>query len=244
MATIAVGDIHGNLSALNDLLAEILPELNGGDTLVFLGDYIDRGPDSRGCIEKIIKLQHSADFEVVTLMGNHEQWMLRSLHDPWTHSWIVGMEAFETIESYSPNAARILAKALEEGGIDVILKKRPLPYHVFIDSLPAEHLDFFSRLQLFHRSPDVISAHGGVDLEGHLHSQDPDVYVWGLSGFPEDYRGNDPVVYGHRNDAVEDATGRPMPVMRENRAYGIDTIEKGVLTALRFPDLQVFQSKR
>jgi serine/threonine protein phosphatase 1 len=47
MATIAVGDIHGNVRALDSLLAHLISELNVGDTLVFLGDYIDRGPDSR-----------------------------------------------------------------------------------------------------------------------------------------------------------------------------------------------------
>jgi hypothetical protein len=133
---------------------------------------------------------------------------------------------------------------LEARGIDLILKKRPLPYQVFVDPLPSEHLGFFSNLQLFHRTPDVICAHAGVDFDGHLHPQDPDVYVWGLLGFPEEDGGKEPVVYGHCNDAVEDEAGRLMPVMRKNRTYGIDTIEKGALTALRFPDLRVFQSGR
>ena len=48
MATIAGGDIHGNLSALEDLLAKLIPVLSRDDVVVFLGDYIDRGPDARG----------------------------------------------------------------------------------------------------------------------------------------------------------------------------------------------------
>ena len=91
-------------------------------------------------------------------MGNHEQWMLRSVQNPCCHSWLVGMEAFETIQSYSPQAASILQQALGEGGIDLILKKLPLPYHVFVDSLPARHLQFFTDLQLFQRTPDVLCA--------------------------------------------------------------------------------------
>lgn len=47
MALIAIGDIHGNYLALNDLLTKVTSELGAGDTLVFLGDYIDRGPDSQ-----------------------------------------------------------------------------------------------------------------------------------------------------------------------------------------------------
>jgi hypothetical protein len=49
MATFVIGDIHGNLPALTDLLGQVEPLLTRDDTLVFLGDYIDRGPDSRGC---------------------------------------------------------------------------------------------------------------------------------------------------------------------------------------------------
>jgi serine/threonine protein phosphatase 1 len=57
MATIAIGDIHGNLAALEDLLGQLAPDLTTGDTLVFLGDYIDRGPHSRGCIDRILELR-------------------------------------------------------------------------------------------------------------------------------------------------------------------------------------------
>ena len=52
MATVAIGDIHGHLSALEDLLAEVLPTLSRSDVLVFLGDYIDKGPDVRGCADE------------------------------------------------------------------------------------------------------------------------------------------------------------------------------------------------
>ena len=76
MATVAIGDVHGNLVALQNLLELILPELGNGDTLVFLGDYIDRGPDSKDCVEEIIRLKQDAPFSVVTLLGNHEEWML------------------------------------------------------------------------------------------------------------------------------------------------------------------------
>jgi serine/threonine protein phosphatase 1 len=54
MATVAIGDVHGNLGALEDLLEKVLPILSAGDHLVFLGDYIDRGPDSWECVARII----------------------------------------------------------------------------------------------------------------------------------------------------------------------------------------------
>lgn len=71
MATIAIGDIHGNCRALDDLLKQIEPELTDDDTVVFLGDYIDRGPDSRGCIDAILRLRDERLCPVVALKGNH-----------------------------------------------------------------------------------------------------------------------------------------------------------------------------
>lgn len=72
MATVAVGDIHGNLSAFEDLLVKVMPIMGRDETLVFLGDYIDRGLDTRGCLDRIVSLQEEADCAVVTLLGNHE----------------------------------------------------------------------------------------------------------------------------------------------------------------------------
>jgi serine/threonine protein phosphatase 1 len=79
MATIAVGDIHGNLEALTDILDQIHGEGGRGDTIVFLGDYIDRGPDTKGCVDAILGFQREVEAEVVCLLGNHEDWLLRTL---------------------------------------------------------------------------------------------------------------------------------------------------------------------
>lgn len=68
MRTIAIGDIHGCSKALLGLLEVIAP--TGQDRLIFLGDYVDRGPDSRGVIERLISLQ--AECQTVYLLGNHE----------------------------------------------------------------------------------------------------------------------------------------------------------------------------
>jgi Calcineurin-like phosphoesterase len=244
MATVAIGDIHGNLKPLEDLLSKMLPELRPEDTLVFLGDYIDRGPDSRGCVERILRLKEQAAFSVVTLLGNHEQWMLRSLHDPTRHSWLVGMEAMDTVESYSEDAADLLTIAMEEAGPRMIFERVALPYRAFFDAMPAEHLRFFEELKPYHWTPDVICVHGGADLNGEFDPNEVDVHVWGPLGFPEEYAGNDAVVYGHRDDAIMDGDGIPQPRIGANRTYGIDTISHGVLTAMRFPDGRVFQSAR
>ena len=244
MATIAIGDIHGNLGPLDDLLAQLVPELRPEDTLVFLGDYIDRGPDSKGCFERILRLKSEADFQVVTLMGNHEQWMLRSLHDPMKHSWLVGMEAMETIQSYSPDAVSILTNAMGNLGARLFFEKVALPYEAFFDSMPPEHLRFFEELVPCYKSPDVVCVHAGADLNGEIDPDEVDVHVWGPLGFPEEYEGKDAVVYGHRNNGVADGNGSVRPCIGANRTCGIDTISHGVLTAMRFPDERVFQSER
>ena len=121
----AIGDIHGNVRALNDLLEKILPQMSSDDTLVFLGDYIDRGPNVRDCIDRIIDLKKRSPFSVVTLRGNHEDWMMESYRDPTRHFWFLGMEALDTIASYSEQAAEVLTREAERSGTNLVGGKSP-----------------------------------------------------------------------------------------------------------------------
>ncbi len=245
MATVAIGDIHGNLLALEDVLRKVLPSLTSEDTLVFLGDYIDRGPDSRGCVDRIVRLKAEADFKIATLLGNHEDWMLRSLRNPRSHSWLLGMEAFETIASYSTEVAVAFRQEVENTGMALVTEKAPLPYRLFFDLLPPDHLRFFESLEICHPTEDVVCVHAGVDLNGCISPElNPEIFLWGMNGFPDLYQGKERVVYGHWNNAVEDERGWPLPRVMANGTYGIDTIARGVLTAMAFPGEQVFQSKR
>jgi len=79
--TVAIGDIHGEVVQLERLLAK-LPVLDAGDTVVFLGDYLDRGPQSREVIARIEALRAALPGRCITLRGNHEDAWLRSLDDP------------------------------------------------------------------------------------------------------------------------------------------------------------------
>jgi serine/threonine protein phosphatase 1 len=65
--------VHGNRAALDDLLTRLEGELEASDTVVFLGDDIDRGPDSKGCIDRILRFRAESQGTVVTLLGNHEE---------------------------------------------------------------------------------------------------------------------------------------------------------------------------
>lgn len=243
MSTIAIGDIHGSFAALESLLDVVLSGIQRDDTLVFLGDTIDRGPDSKKCVELIRSLVSSASFEVVTLLGNHEEWMLATLDDFTKHSWLLNIEAFDTITSYSPDAAERIRAALVAAGPAVIVDRVELPYELFFDSVPASHLEFFRNLKRCHQTEDVLCVHGGLDpnLES-IEEQRPRDMTWGCEGFPERYRGTRPVVYGHKNFRDTDDAGRPVPHVLANETFGIDTLSSGVLTAMRFPDGKIIQT--
>ena len=142
MATVAIGDIHGHLVALEDLLAKVLPTLSRSDVLAFLGDYIDKGPDARGCIDRLIAVREEAPCPVVGLLGNHDQAMLRTWKDPTSHSWIF-IGGFETIESYSSKAAAAIEAEFEAVGSRIVLDKIRVGYERFFQEMPATHLTFF-----------------------------------------------------------------------------------------------------
>jgi serine/threonine protein phosphatase 1 len=245
MATFAIGDIHGNLAALDDLLTTLESELHPADELVFLGDYIDDGPDVAGCIRRIIEVRERAPCRVVALMGNHEQWMLRSRESHRRHSWLLGMDGLRTVESYSSEVAAAMRREIKEAGALIALGIGRVRYERFFEVMPPSHLDFFLGLQVFHESPDVLCVHGGVGrTDGPLGDYPADALIWGPPGFPDSYEGDDLVVYGHHNNAILDDDGWPRPHVTRACAFGIDTIRHGVLTAMRFPDRKVFQSSR
>lgn len=244
MATVAIGDVHGNRPALDDLLARLEPELRSEDTVVFLGDYIDRGPDSRGCIDRILDLARDSSASIVTLVGNHEDWLMASLRDHHRHDWLLGMEGFDTIASYSRELAAELRRQAEAAGTGLYDGRVSLPYDRFLDILPAAHVAFLRDLRVFHRSPHAICVHGGYDPRvGTIESQPRENLIWGSARFLRSYDGPDVVVYGHWNNAVLDANGWPQPAFGP-ASIGLDTISHGVLSAVRLPDRRVFQSDR
>ena len=244
MATVAVGDIHGNRAALLDLLAQLRDEVAEGDVVVFLGDYIDRGPDSRGCVEAILTFRDETLADVVCLRGNHEDWLLRTQKDYARHSWLLGMEALDTVRSYSLEAERTLREALRDAGLRLYLGRCKLPYEVFFDALPPSHRAFFAQLAVSFHDADCICTHAGLDPHvTDLADQTVESLIWGNTAFPADYRGDATVVYGHWNNADLDRHGWPRPRIVGN-TVGIDTISHGVLTAIRMPDRHVFQSAR
>lgn len=244
MSTFAIGDIHGNLQALDQLLNRIHSDICSDDTVVFLGDYIDRGPRSKDCIDRILEFSSSTKGSVATLLGNHEQWLMRTYDDHTKHSWLLGMEAFETIRSYSTEAETKLKREAEIAGLRLITGHVALPYDLFFRTIPQRHIEFFKGLRPFYQTPEAVCVHGGVNPAiDRVEDQAPDDLIWGNDDFPESYRGNDIVIYGHTCKPEIDDKGWPTPRVK-GKTWGLDTICQGVLTALRLPEKMIIQSDR
>ncbi len=243
MATIAIGDIHGHLKPLCDLLERVRPNIGGDDTVVFLGDFIDRGLHTRGCIDAVLDFAATVPARVVGLRGNHEDWMLGTMDDYSNHAWLLGMEADATVRSYSPAAADALKAAARAARTSVHEGTCALPYEQFFDVLPAAHRQFFASLQPWHETPECVCVHGGLDPAIGDHAVPQRAHQWGAPGFPEGYGGDRTIIYGHLNNAALDADDWPHPRV-VGRTYGLDTIAHGVLTAIRLPGPYVLQSAR
>lgn len=242
MATFAIGDIHGNRPALEEVLGQLVPELTSRDTVVFLGDYIDRGSDSKGCVDRILQFRDATPANVVALRGNHEDWLIRTLRDFTFHSWLLGMEAWETIQSYSIEGAAGLRQAARDAGRHLYEQKVALPYELFFESMPSSHTAFFHALKTYHRTADCLCVHAGLDPRaGPIEHQDPRALVWGTRGFIEQYGGPETVVYGHWNNAEVRSDGWPLPRI-DPFTIGVDTSRHGVVTAVQLPGRRVFQS--
>jgi serine/threonine protein phosphatase 1 len=220
----AVGDIHGELSKL-DALLEKLP-LEREDRLVFLGDYVDRGPDSRGVVDRLIALRKVQS--CVFLLGNHESMFLDFLG--WRGSEYFGGDAF-----LMNGGERTLASY---GYFDESEADKPF-------ELPLEHGKFFQDLVLHHLEGDYLFLHAGLrvdelqqtDLRYALRRARVEDLLWSRSFGDLPHRLGVTVVYGH--------TPRSDFAVRWNPPFsiGIDTgaVYGGPLTAIRLPDETIFQ---
>ncbi len=120
MRVLAIGDIHGCLTALDTLLAAVAPKPD--DLLITLGDYTDRGPDSRGVLDRLIALH--ATGRLVALRGNHDELFLEARADP-AGMWVAvgGRETMDSYDAFCTAAGMRLVpeahwKFLEESCVD------------------------------------------------------------------------------------------------------------------------------
>lgn len=224
----AIGDIHGCTGLLDDLLATIIRDAGEIDaanrTLVFVGDYIDRGPDSAGVIERLLS-RIPEGFRRICLKGNHEVMMLEFLDQPDLLDHWLWNGAEETLASYGIDARGIAWTRDEEERCRDRLRA----------AIPETHRDFFNSLQLSETIGDYFFVHAGISPGKPLDRQDPHDLVWIREEFLNSSANfGKIVVHGH--------TPVDVPEIRSNR-IGIDTKAwaSGRLTALRlYGDTQEF----
>ncbi len=218
----AVGDIHGHTDALRPLLRELKEDAARSrpaerPLLIFLGDYVDRGPDSRGVIDAILALEADGPFEVVSLKGNHEDALARMLRDTdFGANWIANWgEA--TLRSYGVEVPRYGREAEEAARVQTELAA----------ALPASHRDFLGRCVMSVTVGDYLFVHAGLRPGVPLAEQADRDLIWIRYDFLEsDADFGKVVVHGH--------TPSNRPELKPNR-IGIDTgvYYSGVLTAVR-----------
>ncbi len=164
----AVGDIHGRADLLAQLQALIAADLEEGApgqrVIVYLGDYIDRGPDSAGVIERICR-HPVPGTETVALLGNHEAMMLEFLEAPYGAGLWLANGGDATLASYRVRVPHSMDEFL--------LTQRALR-----GSLPRHHLNFLAGLPLQARFGDYFFVHAGIRPGLPLDRQSREQVIW------------------------------------------------------------------
>ena len=135
---IAIGDIHGHSLALRGLLKLIQPAI--GDEFVFLGDLIDRGPDSAGVIDRAMAL--SKEFPTTFIMGNHEELVLAAMTCKSEFNFWLKHGGIQTLRSWRLNSSAVT-------------------YDTLLYEAPGEHLKFISKMVNYYETEKFIFVHAG-----------------------------------------------------------------------------------
>lgn len=220
---LAISDIHGQFEELRILL-ELANYNPAYDQLVLLGDYIDRGPQSKDVIELVMSLQQQG---AIVLCGNHEAIMHTAYQynyaGSWEH-WVERCRGDATLQSY---------------GIDPLTTSQ---YNKRKNADIERLLRWIPTLPLYYELEDVIFVHAGV-TNGPLHSMSKRTLLWIREEFHRHYAGKKLVVFGHtttprlHNDPYNSDI-----YMGQNNIIGIDGGSSlgGQLHCLEYPSLRVY----
>jgi serine/threonine protein phosphatase 1 len=208
-----IGDIHGLLFKLKVLMAKLDMDVEK-DTLIFLGDYIDRGQDSKGVIDAILKIRQTVK-QVICLRGNHEQMFIN----------YYGENKDEELFMHNGGMKTLISYGFERTGGRKTLR------------IPESHREFFTTLPIYHETDDYIFVHAGLRPGVPLDQQNPEDLLWIRDTFidsPRDF--GKIVVFGHTPVSFD------RPFIEHNK-IGVDTgaIYGGKLTCLELTDMKMYQ---
>jgi serine/threonine protein phosphatase 1 len=214
----AIGDIHGRLDLLQDLLAKIHAELQHQPArktlLVFVGDLIDRGPTSAQVIERL-RTYNRDGIRTVFLLGNHEEVLLRilggeaALIDKWR--WFGGAEC---LQSYGVDPEQLKHATIDEA------------LAIVRDAIPSEHVRFLESFSDSCRFGDYLFVHAGIRPGIELEQQSQNDLRWIREPFLMDESDHGCVVV-HGHTITREVEERPNRIGIDTGAY-----RSGVLTAL------------
>lgn len=207
--TYVIGDIHGCCDCLNDLLGRITPDPIQ-DRIVFLGDYIDRGPQSKQVIDVLLALKRRHG-RTIFLKGNHEDALLQYLAG--------GMKRFY----------------LEIGGRETLLSYGcQEPFEACQTCIPDSHLEFFYDLMPYFEDEATLFVHAGLKAGLHLTQQPPEWLYWVERErfMKQHYDFGKRVVFGHT------VVAEPTALTPDRIAIDTGAVYGGALTCLILPDLE------
>jgi serine/threonine protein phosphatase 1 len=248
--TFVIGDIHGDRAALDRLL-DRLPTLHPDDTIVFLGDYVDRGPNPLGVIERVQHLQETSTAKIVALRGNHEDKWIECYDEPDLGFLLPRVNGCaSTFRSFVDEAPLEDDDALSLGEMERLVQVSTW--------MPREIIEWMKSLPLWYEDDLGIYVHAG--LEGkkgrwkHPSDSAPEALLWMRRlEFYTSYRGKR-LVFGHT--AVDElpldhmgpygqALGGLLEVWMRGDLIGLDTAcgKGGHLSAIELPTLRIFDSR-
>ena len=245
--TFAIGDIHGDLASLR-LLFERLPELTSEDTVVFLGDYIDRGPDSAGVVAWVRDFTVKSPAKVVALRGNHEDAWLQVVDEGWPEFVFPrGNGCLETLRSFTGR------EVPDENEVPAYEELEEMFAAKFI---PEDVVAWMREMPFFYEDEHAIYVHAGIKRSGdgfpHPSEVEPKKALLWLRDrdFFENYRGK-LVVFGHTttrtlpNELSTHTPDDPTDLWAGPACIGLDTAcgKGGFLTAFELPAKRVYESR-
>ena len=245
--TFAIGDIHGDLAALQTLL-DRLPALDADDTLLFLGDFIDRGPDSAGVVARVRKLAADGPMKVVALRGNHEDAWLQVMDEGWPEFVLPrGNGCLECYRSFTGASVP---------GDDDLPTAEELKAMLAGKFFPDDVVAWMRTLPFYYEDDHAIYVHAGIKRTNHVFPHPADVdpqraLLWLRDrDFFENYRGK-LVVFGHTttrtlpNELSTHTPEDPTDLWAGPSCIGLDTAcgKGGFLSAFELPARLVYESR-